>query len=156
MCSDQWEQEQMQDQAKVSARLPKASVCLEIMHYVISSCKFAKHSVKLCLSSQPPVLLHLWEQRKERETLLQTTLTGRSALLHLFHWRMTWSWYDHTSTWDKCTFKLLPKLSVEIAMLHLHCVAHKANFDLFFFFLPPEETFKSCCEEKEVHRGPGH
>lgn len=79
----------MQDQAEVSARLPSASVCLEIMHYIIRSCKFAKHLLRLCLSSQLPVPLHLWEQRKERETLLQTTLMGRLALLHLYHWRMT-------------------------------------------------------------------
>lgn len=31
MCSDKWEQEQMQDQAEVSARLLSASVRLEIM-----------------------------------------------------------------------------------------------------------------------------
>lgn len=89
MCGDKWEQEQMQDQAEVSARLPSTSVCSEIMRYIIRPCTFAKHLLRLCLSSQLPVLLHLWELRKERETLLQTTLTGRSALLHLYHWRMT-------------------------------------------------------------------
>lgn len=85
MCSDKWQQEQMQDQAEVSARHPSSSGWLEIMHYIICSCLFAKHLFWLCFSSQLPVQLHLWEQRKEREMLHQTTLMGRSALLHRLH-----------------------------------------------------------------------
>lgn len=88
MCSDKWEQEQMQDQAEVSARLLSASVRLEIMqlHNLFQS--VCQTFILALFFFSTSVLLHLWEQRKEREMLHQTTLMGRSALLHLFHWMM--------------------------------------------------------------------